>query len=351
MFRHRRAVAAIPFAVSLWIGMASVIFTTSCANPGAAESPAADNPGRSGLRGKVKSYTLYDLTELERFGKYVVFEDLSFPISMCALSETGKEVESTYYDGFGRPVVSSKMVEHGNGTETWTKYGYGDDGNAQSEVGSYTSYYGNDESVDSIRGYYLTSTKDRVNWVHTYERLEAGRKTVISSYIVDSNFLSSSLQWKHIQTFRDNRLVEIEHRNNKGGVEWIDKFGYDAKGNKTESSHFLSNGLLDWTEKSKYDKTGNEVERARYDARGHLVQRYFFRYVELPAVTIAEYIDDGESLFVSTGYDPNGNDNNAPAFDKQGNWTVRVTLEENDKFGYKYLEITEVQKREIQYYE
>jgi hypothetical protein len=145
--------------------------------------------------------------------------------------------------------------------------------------------------------------------------------------------------------------VEIEHRNNKGGVEWIDKFGYDAKGNKTESSHFLSNGLLDWTEKSKYDKTGNEVERARYDARGHLVQRYFFRYVELPAVTIADYIDDGESLFVSTGYDPNGNDNNAPAFDKQGNWTVRVTLEENDKFGYKYLEITEVQKREIQYYE
>ena len=347
----RHCAAAGSSAMLLWIGMASVIFTTGCGNPGAAESTRTGPPDRSGLHGKVEAYTLYDLTQLERFGKYVVFEDISYPISTCTLSETGKEVESTYYDTFGWPVISDKMVEDANGKETWAKYGYGDNGSVPIEVGGYTTYYGNDESIDSIRGYYLSSTKDRVNWVHTYEYLEPGRKTVISSYIVDSNFVNSSLQWKHIERFRDNRLVEIEHRNNKGGVEWIDKFGYDAKGNKTESSHFLSNGLLDWTEKSKYDKTENEVERARYDSHGHLIHKYIFRYVELPVVTIEDYLKDGESLFLSRGYDPNRSDNNAESFDKQENWTIRLTLEENNRFGYSYLEITEVQKREIQYYE
>ena len=336
-------------ALSLLIASISMIFTNSCSSPSSVESTETDYWEKSGLHGKVEAYTLYDLTELERFGKYVVFEDFSYPVSSCTFSETGNKVESTYYDILGTPVMNEKLIENADGKETWAKYGYGDNGSGTTQVGGHTSYYGNDKSIDFIRGYYLSGTKDRVDWVHTYEYVEPGRKTVISSYTVD--FVTSTLQWKHIQKYRDGRLVEVEHRDNKGTVEWIDKYGYDTKGNKTEWSHFLSNGHLDWTEKSKYDKAGNEVQQARYDSAGHLISKYIFRYVKLPAVTIQDYLNDGESLFLSVGYDPNRTNSIAESLDKEGNWTVQVTLEENNNFGYTYLEVKEIQKRDIRYYE
>ena len=348
IWRHRPLARGISSVVCLWIGL-SVLLTSGCGNSGAADSSATASADQGGLHGKVESYTIYDLYELERFGKYVVFEDLSLPVSSRSLSETGKTIESTYYDSLGRPIMNEKLIEDVDGKETWAKYEYDDNGSGTTEVGGYTSYYFNDKSIDSISGYYLSATNDRVNWVHTYEYLEHGRKTVISSYTGAS--VTSALQWKHIQKYRDDRLVEAQHRDNKGAVEWTDKFGYDAKGNKTEWSHFLSSGRLDWIERYKYDKAGNEVERARNDSAGHLVSRYIFRYVKLPAVKLQDYLDNGESLFLSVGYDPNQSADAASSFDKEGNWTVKVTLEENNDFGYTYLEVKEIQKRDIQYRE
>ncbi len=348
MWRHRSLASGVSSAICLCTGLVSVLLTSGCGNAGATDSPKTGSAGQGGLHGKVESYTIYDLFQLERFGKYVVFEDLSLPVSSSSLSETGKTIESTYYDSLGRPIMNEKLIDKVDGKETWAKYEYGD-GRGTTEVGGYTSYYFNDESIDSISGYYLSATSDRVNWVHTYEYLEQGRKMVISSYTGES--VTAALQWKHIHKNRDGRLVEVQHRDNKGEVEWTDKFGYDAKGNKTEWSHFLSNGHLDWTEKYKYDKAGNEVERARSDSAGHLVSKYIFRYVKLPVVKMQDYLDNGEGLFLSMGYDPNRSTGAAQAFDEQGNWTVKVTLEENNDFGYTYLEVKEIQKRDIQYYQ
>jgi hypothetical protein len=311
-------------------------------------STEKDNREMWGLHSSVKAYTLYTVVPLERLGR--IFEAESAPVYSHSFSTTGNRIEVVYYDALGNPVVNEKLTYNADNMVTCVRYKYNDDGSGTIETGSYTNVYGDDNIIDYIRGYYYHQQQDRVDWLHLYEYFDDGRKTVISSFHHTDAFFTE-LQWKHVHKYKNNRLTEVQHYNKDGSIEWIDKFKYDSKGNKTEWARFMSRTRLEWIDKFKYDDNGNEVEYTRYDSNNHRVYKYLYRYVTIPAVEID---DDGEipdSIFLSKGYNPNRPGNTTDSFDQAGNWTIKVTLEENTNFGYTFLEVKEIQKREISYYE
>jgi hypothetical protein len=334
-------------AVCLWLVALIVVFSTGCSNSTAETSATKDSRETSGLHGNVKAYTLYTVVPLERLG--MVFDAGASPVYSHNFSMTGDRVESVYYDGWGLPVMNEKLTYEADKIVTCVRYKYNDDGSSTTETGGYTNVYGDDDNIDYIRGYYYHEQQDRVDWLHLYEYLDDGQKTVISSFYHTDPFFTE-LQWKHVHKYRNNRLVEVQHYNKDGSIAWIDKFKYDSKGNQTEWARFSSRTRLEWIETTKFDDNGNEIERIRRDSNNHLIYKYVFRYVTVPAIDLSNDDEITDSLFLTEGYNPNrpGGPNNS--FDPAGNWTEKVTLEENTDFNYTFLEVIEIQKREFTYY-
>jgi hypothetical protein len=332
--------------VSLWFIALAVVFATGCGHTSKTTFVEKDNRERWGLHGDVKTCTLYTVLPLERLGR--VFEAGSDPDSSNSFSTNGNRVDSIYYDSLGNPVMDERLTYDSDVLTNCVRYKYNDDGSGTTKTGGYTIIYNNQDNIDYIRGYYYSQEQERVDWLHLYGYGDGSLQTVISGFQdTDTNF--SALQWKHIHKYRNNRLTEVDHYNADGSIEWIDKFKYDSKGNKTEWARFVSGNRLVWIDSFKYDDNENEIECTRNDSDGHRVYKYVYRYVTIP--TIEAY--DGQipdSLFLSKGYNPNQPGNAADSFDQAGNWTVKVTLEENTDFGYTFFKVNAIQKREISYY-
>jgi len=291
---------------------------------------------RIGLRGEVKSWTLYEVSWTENFGRIEISSPPAINHSTTFL-ESGDQVESIYYDMNGKPKWKDEFTYDDDG-ETWTgciSYKCIDgDYNATSPQWSYTNLYDNDGRIYRVEGYdYDDAGKksSRPSWVHLYEYFEDEGKISLSSYDSDGK-----LQWKNIDRYNaDGMIIESAHYDNDGTIKYSEKFRYDSEGNKIEWSRYDSDGSLEWTDKFKYDDNGYEVECANYDYRNQLMW-----------TTVYLYINDEELA----NFDPDSIENMENLFDTCGNWTVRVTLEEKEGFGGTFRKVKEIEKRVLTYF-
>lgn len=289
---------------------------------------------RIGLRGEVKSWVLHEVSWTEVFGSIKVASEITS--HSTTFRKWGDQDESIYYDMNGKPKWKDEFTY--NDDETWTGcISYkciNEDCTADSPQWSYKNLYDNAGRIYRVEGYdYDDAGKklSRASWVHLYEYFEDEGKISLSSYDSDGK-----LQWKNVDRYNaDGRIIESAHYDNNGTIKYSEKFRYDSQGNKIEWSRYDSDGLLEWMDKFKYDDNGNEVECANYDYRNKLMWRNVYLYV------------NDEEL---AHFDPNSSANMENRFDICGNWTVRVTLEENEGFGSTFRKVKEIEKRVLTYY-
>ncbi len=199
---------------------------------------------------------------------------------------------------------------------------------------SYANFYDDDGRLVKVEGYNYDGAGQKPSspsWTHTYDYLMNEGKIVHSSYSQNG-----TLQWKNVSLYDGNGFnTESVQYDNNGAIQWKDKFKYDAKGNKTEWGRYNADSSLQWKDVFKYDDKGNEIECANYDHTNTLVWKNTYLYV---------------NELGSDGFDINKNAGLKNEFDGNGNWIMRLTLEEKEGFGGSYYTVKDVEKRAITYF-
>lgn len=290
---------------------------------------------RMGLYGNVSSLTLYELDWEEAFGEIKV---ISSPVidQSTNFNDKGNQVVSVYYDMNGQPKNKDVFVYDVDG-ETWLgciTYDYSIIRSDTLPQSGYTNFYDPEGRIYRIEGYDYDDSGEKLNppsWVHLYTYLSQEGKIVRSSY--DGK---GALQWKNVIEYDSNgREIASIHYNSLGTLNWHDKFKYDNEGNKTEWSRYDSKGSIQWKDVLKYDENGNEIECANYDHRNILIWKDIYIYID---------IGDIEGYDIINGFDVKNK------FDTNGNWIIKVTLEEKTGFGGNYLNLKEIEQRAITYF-
>lgn len=327
-------VASVVFICLL--ALTSLMFANGCRDSagGALTINSQTDCQSAGLWGKVKSCILYEVSWKETFGRIEISSPVTISNSVIFL-ESGNKSESIYYDMNGAPKWKDEFTYNdGKLTECVSYRCINGNCTVASPQWSYINSYDKNGRIHKVEGYDYNDAAQKsssASWVHVYEYFEDESNVVISSY--DSN---GALQWKHIDKYNaDGKIIESAHYDRNGTIQWSDKFKYDSEGNKIEWARYNSDGSLQWKDKFKYDDNGNEVECANYDYRNKLMWKLIYRYI------------NEEDL---EHYDPNGSADIDNRFDRCGNWTVKVTLEEKKKFGGTFLEVKEIEKRTLTYY-
>jgi hypothetical protein len=291
---------------------------------------------RMGLHGKVNSLSLYNISWEESFSKINLKSENTIDQSTVFLN-TGNQIESTYYNMNGLPNWKDVFIYASDG-ETWLEcvsYKYINAGETvPSPQWSYTNSYGNDGRLFKVAGYNYDSAGQKLageSWVHIYEYLDDEGKIAHSSYTS-----SGALQWKNISRYNADALeTESTQYDNNGNMQWRDEFKYDVHGNKIEWSRYDSESSLQWKDVFKYDDKGNEIECANFDRSNKLLWKDIYLYLN-------------ESDF--DNLDLNQKANFINRFDSNGNWTLKLTLEEKKGFGSSYFTVKEIEKRAITYF-
>ena len=329
-----RILAAFVFLLIL----VSLLFTAAC-QKSAPQLPVLYNETdwqRMGVHGNVNGLTLYELSWEEAFGRIKV-TSAAIVDQSTVFAETGNQVESVYYSLNGQPKWKDTFLYDITG-EYWMEcisYRYtGGDGNAVLPQWSYNHLYDGYSRVYRVEGYDYDEAGQKLSpasWMHTYEYLYDDGQIVRSSY--DSR---GALQWKNVTQYDTNaRATKSTHYDHDGVMQWSDKYVYDAKGNRTEWSRYDSKGALQWRDVFKFDDNGNEIECSNYDYRNRLMWKDIYIYI-----TEGEL----ENFDINKGRDVENK------FDRYGNWTIKMTLEEKEGFGSSFLSVKEIQKRSITYF-
>ncbi|MES2702640.1 MAG: hypothetical protein V4649_08380 [Bacteroidota bacterium] len=257
-------------------------------------------------------------------------------------------------------------------------------------IGS-TSYDANGRIKDSsIQA--VDKMGNRVEWV-IYKADGSRDWMYISEYDLAGNLLETNeykrekLETRHTYRYNDQNQCNMESEYNADNrLAWKETFKYDGKGNKTEVLDFKGNGSFDarYTYKyndigkpveeheyqtedenkykkilTKYDNDGNVVEIVQYNENGKLdyigkldkygnhladvqygpdgtikqriTAEYKFDDMENETEEILVYLD-GSKTVTKSSYE----------YDKNGNWTKKVVLEDG--------EVSRIVEREIVYY-
>lgn len=118
-------------------------------------------------------------------------------------------------------------------------------------------------------------------------------------------------------------LIDVKRYRADGGLNVTTVYKHDKVGNEAEESNTDASGTLFMTAKSKYDLNGNRIVYDRYDLYGHLFLRSNLKYDKRGNEIQEREYDSHESLqFVTTWQ--------YASFDKQGNWTERVMLKNDE---------------------
>ena len=291
---------------------------------------------RMGLHGNVSDLTLFEIDWEEAFGK-IKLTSVAVIDQSTHFNNKGNQVDSEYYDIDGRVNNKDVFIYDSDG-ETWLECinhnSPGIESNASPQSG-YTNYYDSDGRVYRIEGYDFGDSGEKLSppsWVHIYEYLDEEGRILRSSYSSEG-----TLQWKNMTEYDSNaREIASAHYDDSGILQWRDEFKYNYDGNKTEWSRYDSEGVLQWKDILKYDENGNEIECANYDYRNILMWKDIYIY------TVD--VDDIQ------GYDVANIHNRENKFDSDGNWIVKITLEEKSGFGGTYLTVKEIEQRDITYF-
>ena len=291
---------------------------------------------RMGLHGNVSDLTLYGIDWDEAFGKIKLTSTAVLDQS-THFNKKGNQVDSEYY-GMDGQVKNKDVFIYDSDGETWlecTNYKSPGKESTASPQSGYTNYYDSEGRVYRIEGYEYGDSGDRLSppsWVHIYEYLDEEGKILRSSY--DSK---GALQWKNMTEYDLNtREIASAHYDDLGVLQWHDEFKYSEDGNKTEWSRYDSEGVLQWKDVLKYDENGNEIECANYDYRNILMWKDIYVYT----IDIADI----------EGYDIAKIRDIKNKFDSNGNWIVKITLEEKNGFGSTYCSVKEIERRVITYF-
>ena len=326
------------FSTIILLLFISLIFACSCQGS-AVELPVIYGESdweRMGLRGKVKSLDQFEISWQESFGKINLKPESTIDQSTIFLN-TGNQSMTTYYGINGLPSWKDEFIYAADG-ETWLEcisYKYAqDDKTVASPQWSYTNTYDYDGNLIRATGYDYDESGQKLateSWVHLYEYLKDEGKIAHSSYNSDG-----TLQWKNISRYNSAALaVETTQYANSGAILWRDKFKYDGKGNQTEWYRYDSDLSLQWKDVFKFDDNGNEIECSNYDRGNKLIWQDIYLYL---------------NEFELNGFDINNSINHENKFDNNGNWTIKVTLEEKPGFGGTYLTVKEILKRTVTYF-
>ena len=157
----------------------------------------------------------------------------------------------------------------------------------------------------------------------------AGNKLSFVTYGPANELLSKS-----VFTYdSDGALVDVKRYRGDGGLNVTTVYTYDKVGNETAESNKDASGTVFMTAKSKFDLNGNRIVYDRYDLFGHLFLRSNFKYDKRGNEIQEREFDSHESLqFVTTWQ--------YISFDKQGNWTERVMLKNDEPRTITVREIT-----------
>ncbi len=304
-----------------------------------------------GLQGPVKSISQFDIDITETYGKYIVMEGVYHvrQIDSHKFLKSGNRIEATYYDFWGPLYEEELTYDNDDRLAECTIYTC----KLSTENCLRTYYYKNSYDmgrIDKIEGrvYYDYEGKEfnSLVWTRVYEYSD---KTVsISSYTA-----TGSLMWRHIQKYNASGMrVESIHYDNSNIIQWREQFTYDSKGNRTEWSRHDSNGTLEWRNKYKFDNNGNEVECIETDSRNNITHKYFYYIdgddLEKGTLTYSESIE--LDIVKKKGLDLEKIIRDDNFFDGEGNWEVKIIVEEINDAQDTYIKIKSIEKRIIEYY-
>lgn len=332
---RKRAAAAL---LSIIMILTIVIISCGCGKAPAQIPPPYDESDweRMGLKGETETLTLYEVEWQEAFGK-ISISSAEATDQTTRFNQNGNQTESCYYDINGNPSWKDVFNYESDG-KTWLEcvsYKPAQPGSEELVAQwSYTNIYDNTGRLNRIEGYDYDSAGQKLpdnTWVHLYSYDEAEGKLERASF--DE---TGVLQWKNISTYNEfGQEIEAAHYDDSGAVIWRDTFKYDSAGNKTEWVRYADDGTVSWKDVFTYDAEGNETECSNYDYTGKLMWK-----------TIYIYINE----FDLDGFEISNAGNTENSFDENGNWTIKLTLDEKEGFGSSYYEVKEIEKRALSYY-
>lgn len=341
----------------------SLIFTTGCGGSAVRSITSYSitsnrtDCNRLGLQGQVKQYSSYDIYFEEKFGRYTC---PNFPLDWQITESigflgSGNKSEATYYWIATIPSYKEEFKYDSDGKLTENViHAYNIQSEEYSLDSSYTNFYDiTTGKIERIEGYeYDGEDKDgQFSWIHIYEYPD-DYKVIILNYDRDGFF-----RWSHIQKYNSKGMrIQSDHyqydeTNEQYVKQWSEKFSYDSKGNRIEWARYDSSGSNEWKSKFKYDDEGNEIECVEYDSQNKITRRYFYRYISEEDLEKSRVeFDASYEEFIKNGLDPEKIIHSDNWFDNQGNWTVKITLEDISATEDAYFEITNIEKRVIEYY-
>lgn len=361
---HRVAVRMVYIFCICLLVSTLLIFTTGCGGStvrsNVNDSITSNNKTdcyRLGLQGQVKQYSTYDIYFEEKFGRYIY---PNFPLDWqitesIEFLKSSNISKATYYWIATIPSYKEEFKYDSNGKLTESIiHAYDIQLEKYSLNFSYLNFYDiTTGKIDRIEGYeYDGEEKEsQFSWIHIYEYPD-DHKTIISNYDQYGFF-----KWNHIQKY-DSRGMRIEsdhyqydEKREQYVKQWSESFKYDSKGNRIEWSRYDSGGSVEWKSKFKYDDAGNEIEYVEYDSENKITHKYFYRYISSDGFEKSRVeLDASYEEFIKNGLDPEKIIHGDNWFDSQGNWTVKITLEDVGAPEDALFEITNIEKRIIEYY-
>ncbi len=264
----------------------------------------------NGLQAKVKSYTNFTYTAINRFGKIVKGERKKYSNHKIKYDEQGNEIEVIYYNADGSLDWKTITLYNakGNKIESWEHFS-----NKKIKSNKYTYQYDNSDNLIEIN---KSKSDGTLIWKSTLIYNKKGKLIEKKRYKSDGS-LENKFTHKYDSLGNETKLSNYDA---SGALNWFSTYQYDENKNVIEEQHYNSSGELDTRVNFKFDCQGNIIERCEYNSDKIILRKTISKYDEKENVIESiDYESDGELLKYFCKY----------IYDEKGNWIKQIEYEGN----------------------